>query len=408
MKIFGFFLLISFCFGSLLSKTETVLYSSGLKFQYDSPSRESLPWWKHGGGNLHKKLQNLNSLYPSCLSSPDFSSFPRKLAPVFPPGQAFARAPSSEEKQNNEMKNSNLIHTIDVPPGKTFYQLAGELKEKQIISSEKLFKALILLYGRPALRQGEYEISSDRSVWEIFNHFKEGKVRVFKVSFPEGFNHYEMAETLKNHNYSETEQFLNLVWNKNFTKKLIKQDLESLEGYLFPDTYQLTKYLPAEDLITSMTQKFAKIYQEISQSPLEVNLSRHQVVTLASLVEKETGQAKERPLIAGVFFNRLKKKMKLQSDPTILYSLYLIRGFDIEKNIRKADILFNSPYNTYVVKGLPPNPIANPGKESLQAVFKPEKSDYFYFVSRNDGSHKFSKTYKEHEKAVYEYQIKKK
>ncbi|MDE0092083.1 MAG: endolytic transglycosylase MltG, partial [Oligoflexia bacterium] len=291
--------------------------------------------------------------------------------------------------------------SIDVPPGQTFYQLAQELEDKQIISSAKIFKLLIWLYGRPVLKQGEYEIPSGKNLWKVFNHFKEGKVRVFKVSFPEGFNHYEMAETLKNNNYFETEKFLNLVWDKNFIKKIFNRDLESLEGYLFPDTYQLTKYMPAEDLIKSMTQQFLTVYQEIAQFPLEVRLTDHQIVTLASLVEKETGQTQERPLIAGVFFNRLKKNMKLQSDPTILYSLYLARGFDIEKNIRKKDILFKSPYNSYVVKGLPPNPIANPGQESLQAVFKPEKSDYFYFVSKNDGSHKFSKTYKEHKKAVY-------
>ena len=179
------------------------------------------------------------------------------------------------------------------------------------------------------------------SLWEIFNHFKKGKVRSFKVSFPEGFNHYEMAQALKNHNYSEVNSFLNLVWDKNFIKKILNQDLESLEGYLFPDTYQLTKYLPAKDLIKSMTQKFLEVYQEVALFPLEVDLTDHQVVTLASLVEKETGQAKERPLIAGVFFNRLKKDIKLQTDPTILYSLYLTRGFDIEKNIKKADIFIS-------------------------------------------------------------------
>ena len=297
---------------------------------------------------------------------------------------------------------------IDVPPGKTFYQLAKELKEKQIISSEKLFKALIFLHGRPALKQGEYKISSDLGLWQVFKHFKKGKVRDFKVSFPEGFNHYEMAQVLKNKGYSQTEQFLKLVWDKDFIKKVLQKNLESLEGYLFPDTYQLTKYMPAEDLIKNMTEKFLSIYESLNKAPLEFNLKQHEIVTLASIVEKESSSAKERPLIAGVFFNRLKKNMKLQTDPTILYSLYLARGFDIEKNIRKPDILFKSPYNTYVVKGLPPNPISNPGKQSLQAIFTPEKSDYLYFVSKNDGSHKFSKSYKEHKKAVYEYQIQRK
>ena len=318
----------------------------------------------------------------------------------------FSWESSPKNSVSHKAELEDKIYIIDVPPGKTFYQLAYELETKKIISSAKLFKVLIWLNGRPNLRQGEYEISSDMSLWKIFNQFKHGKVRVFKVSFPEGFNHYEMAETLKNHNYSSAEQFLNLVWDKNFIEKTLNKNLESLEGYLFPDTYLLTKYMPAEDLIKNMIQKFLTVYQALNKIPLEVSLTDHQVITLASIVEKETGSAEERPLIAGVFFNRLKKNMKLQTDPTILYSLYLARGFDIVKDIKKKDILFDSPYNTYVVKGLPPNPIANPGQESLQAVFTPKESDYLYFVSKNDGRHKFSKTYEEHEKAVYEYQIK--
>ncbi|MCY4321077.1 MAG: endolytic transglycosylase MltG [Bdellovibrionaceae bacterium] len=306
---------------------------------------------------------------------------------------------------NPEIKKDTAL--IDVPSGKTFYQLAEELKDKNLISSTKIFKVLIWAYGKPSLKQGEYEIPLNANLWKVFKIFHQGKVRFFRVSFPEGFNHYEIAETLKSQNYPDTKKFLDLVWDKAFIKDLLKKNLESLEGYLFPDTYHLTKYMPAEDLIKNMTQKFSTVYKNLNKAPLEVDLTDHQILTLASIVEKETGVPKERALIAGVFFNRLKKNMKLQTDPTILYSLYLARGFDIKKNITKKDILFNSPYNTYVVKGLPPNPIANPGRESLQAVFKPEKSDYLYFVSKNDGSHKFSKTYKEHKKAVYKYQIKK-
>ena len=325
------------------------------------------------------------------------------LTPLY---EAEAYALSDSESAKNKAQAQKIL--IDVPPGQTFYQLAEKLEEKQIISSAKIFKALIWIYGRPNLKQGEYEISSDMGLWAVFKHFKKHKVRIFKVSFPEGFNHYEMAQVLKNNSYSDTKKFLRLVWDKGFIKKTIQQNLESLEGYLFPDTYYLTKYMPAEELIKNMTEKFFTVYQSLNKTPLAFSLNRHQIVTLASLVEKETGAEEERPLIAGVFFNRLRKNMKLQTDPTILYSLYLTRGFDIEKNIRKSDILFNSPYNTYVVKGLPPHPIANPGQKSLQAVFTPEKSDYLYFVSKNEGRHKFSKTYKEHQKAVYKYQIQKK
>ena len=295
---------------------------------------------------------------------------------------------------------------VDVSPGQTFYQLAEELEEKNLIRSGKDMKILIWLFGLPHLPQGEYELSSRHSLWRIFKNIKQGKEKFLLVRFPEGWNHYEMAELLKNHNWPAADQFLEKVWNKKLIKKLLNNNFNSLEGYLFPNSYQLRKYMSAETLIEMMVKKFFEVYETLSSQPLKYNFTPHQVVTLASLIEKETGQANERGLIAGVFYNRLQRNMKLQTDPTVLYAMYLARGFDIEKNIRKKDLSFLSPYNTYVIYGLPPGPIVNPGKQSLQAVFSPEQSDYLYFVSRNDGSHKFSKTYKEHQKAVYEYQIK--
>lgn len=286
---------------------------------------------------------------------------------------------------------------VDVPPGKTFYQLAEELEEKKLIRSHWDMKLLVRIFGLPSLPKGQYKLSNSRSVWEIFQTLKQGKDQGFLVSFPEGLNHYEMVEILKNHNWPAAEDFLKSVWNKKLVKKILKKDIDSFEGYLFPDSYRLKKYMDAQALIELMVQRFLKVYEKLSSLPLEYNLNQHQVVTFASLIEKETGAPEERPLIAGVFFNRLKINMKLQTDPTILYALYLEKGFDREKNIRKKDILFSSPYNTYVVHGLPPGPIANPGEKSLEAVFLPKKSKFLYFVSRNDGSHKFSETYEEHE-----------
>ena len=295
---------------------------------------------------------------------------------------------------------------VDVPPGKTFYQLAEELKEQKLIRSSLDMKVLVRLFNSPPLPKGEYELSSSQSLWSLFQDLKRGREKAFFVRFPEGLNHYEMGELLKSHNWPAAEDFLKEVWNKKLIKKILNEDFNSFEGYLFPETYHLKKYMTAQALIKLMTEQFSEVYKKFSSLPLERSFTWHQVVTFASLIEKETGQSQERPLIAGVFYNRLNLKMKLQTDPTILYALYLIKGFDVEKNIRKKDILFPSPYNTYVVDALPPGPIANPGEKSLQAVFLPEKSDYLYFVSKNDGSHKFSKSYKEHEEAVYEYQIK--
>lgn len=295
---------------------------------------------------------------------------------------------------------------VDVPPGKTFYKLAEELKEKNLIRSSWDMKILVRFFGLPPLPKGEYELSSSQSLWAIFQDLKQGKEKSFLIRFPEGLNHYEMGELLKSHNWPEAEEFLKAVWNKKLIKTILKKDLNSFEGYLFPETYHLKKYMTAQTLIELMTKQFMEVYKKFSSLTLERKLTQEQVLTLASLIEKETGQKDERALIAGVFYNRLKLNMKLQTDPTILYALYLAKGFDIEKNIRKKDILFPSPYNTYLIQGLPPGPIANPGEKSLQAVFSPETSDFLYFVSKNDGSHKFSKTYKEHKKAVYEYQIK--
>ena len=293
------------------------------------------------------------------------------------------------------------------PSGKNILpQLAEELKEKKLIRSSLDMKILVRLFNSPPLPKGEYELSSSQSLWSLFQDLKQGREKPFLVRFPEGLNHYEMGELLKSHNWPATEDFLKEVWNKKLVKKILNKDLDSFEGYLFPETYHLKKYMTAQALIEIMTKQFLEVYEKLSSLPLGRNFTQHQVVTFASLIEKETGQPKERPLISGVFYNRLNLKMKLQTDPTILYALYLAKGFNIEKNIRKKDILFPSPYNTYFIEALPPGPIANPGEKSLQAVFLPEKSDFLYFVSKNDGSHKFSKSYKEHEQAVYEYQIK--
>ncbi len=301
-----------------------------------------------------------------------------------------------------DFQGEDLI--LDVPPGKTFYQLAEELEEKNLIRKAFYFKLLTRLYNSPILQIGEYHLSQRESLWTQFHKIQKGDIHYVLVTFAEGLNHYEMGEVLKSHNWLEYENFLKLIWDKPFIKSLLKKDLSSLEGYLFPETYDLSKYMSAKDFLTRMVKNFLENYQDIIKTP--TSFSRHEIVTFASLIEKETGVPEERPMISSVFHNRLKKKMKLQTDPTILYSLYLKRGFSIEKNIRRPDILFPSPYNTYVIYGLPKGPIANPGRESLQAVLAPAKTEYLYFVSRNDGTHRFSKTYEEHAKYVYKYQIK--
>ena len=314
---------------------------------------------------------------------------------------------------------NGAAQTADISPGTTWNQLAVDLEEKQLISNSFYFKALVRLFGEPPLFTGEYSLSPAESALSQFQKIRRGETKRTAVTFPEGLNHYEMFLVLKSAGFAEADEFLRLAGDSRFAESLLREATDksesipaSLEGFLFPDTYLVNKYKPASALLREMTAASLKIYDEIvskakqdSPATAAAQFSLHEAVTLASLIEKETGAAEERGLVSSVFHNRLKRGMKLQSDPTILYGLFLDEGFERPLSIRKKDILHPSPYNTYVIKGLPPGPVANPGRESLRAVFYPENTDYLYFVSRNDGTHVFSKTLAEHEKAVFKYQI---
>ncbi len=193
-------------------------------------------------------------------------------------------------------------------------------------------------------------------------------------------------------------QYLKLAFDQKFVRKLTGQPLSSLEGYLFPESYQFTRYTKADKILETMVGQFKKNFAEILP-PYPFNWTSHQVVTLASIIEKETGAEFERPVIASVFHNRVKKRMRLQTDPTVIYANAL-RDKKIKIDIKRADLQRDHPYNTYTRSGLPPGPIANPGLEALKAAVNPEESEYLFFVSQNDGTHIFSKTYQEHKTAV--------
>lgn len=302
------------------------------------------------------------------------------------------------------LKFQSESQIIDVYPGRSFFQIGSELKKKNLIKSELAFKFLVALSFYPPLHLGEYQLSASESLWSQFQKLKKGQFVYKFVTFQEGLNTQDILHILKQKKWSQIEEFERLLKDKAFIKEVLNEDISSFEGYLFPDTYKIQKYTSAKVFLKKMVSEFLKAYNEV-KGKTPIPLSRHQLVTLASLVEKETGDARERPLIASVFYNRLKIGMKLQTDPTILYSLFLHQGV-MPKNIRKKDILFPSSYNTYVIKGLPPGPIASPGKAALRACFFPSVTQALYFVSRNDGTHVFSKTYKEHKKAVYKYQVK--
>ena len=212
-----------------------------------------------------------------------------------------------------------------------------------------------------------------------------------------------MAYHLEQKGFLNQRDFISLSVDSDLIHNLLGEKVDSLEGYLFPDTYNISKPVSPKTLIKLMIHRFLTVYPNLSGQP-PIKLSRHEIVTLASIVEKETGAPQERNLIAGVFYNRLKQNMRLESDPTILYGMTKEQNKLIELNIRKKDILKKTPYNTYRINGFPAGPISNPGVKSLQAVFTPQNSDFLYFVSRNDGTHVFSTNFKAHQKAVNRYQ----
>ena len=233
---------------------------------------------------------------------------------------------------------------------------------------------------------------------ELVRMFTTGQSIIIKVVFPEGKNLYQVAEILAGRKViRDKERFISLCKDADFLKKLAIQG-KTCEGRLYPDTYYFTPQTREEDVIKRFYSVFKEKIRQLDFSLTK--LTPYEVIILASIVEKETGASCERPVIAGVFHNRLKKGMRLQSDPTTIYGIWeRYKG-----NITKADLQRKTPYNTYRITGLPIGPIANPGLEAMEAVLRPAKHSYLYFVSKNDGTHVFSKNYKDHSKAVTQYQ----
>lgn len=285
-----------------------------------------------------------------------------------------------------------------IKKGTGLRSVAAELEKRKLIKSKDLFVLWALLKGGARhIRAGEYSLNQSMSPVRIFNILASGMVKTYPVTIPEGLNAQQIAEILAKKGLLNKAEFLALAMDKTVATSY-HIDGPSLEGYLFPDTYFLSKGMGASRIIDLMVSRFWHVFNDITVGR-ELPMSVREVVTLASIVEKETGVDEERPLIASVFLNRLKKRMRLESDPTVIYGLK-----DFDGNLTKRDLQTPGPYNTYRNLGLPPGPIANPGRGSLKAVLDPAQTSHLYFVSRNDGSHHFSATLREHNKAVLRYQ----
>ncbi|MBW1996556.1 MAG: endolytic transglycosylase MltG [Deltaproteobacteria bacterium] len=288
---------------------------------------------------------------------------------------------------------------IVVEEGQTLREVANELEEKYIISSKTLFLlwAKIMGYGR-RIKSGEYVLNSAMPPVRIFEKLTKGMILTHPVTIPEGFTRAQIARLLATKGLVDERKFLSLTSDPSLLEDFGISG-PSLEGYLYPDTYHFGKGISGLSIIETMVKRFWQMVGPLKKRVEERGMTLSEVITLASIVEKETGLGEERPIIASVFLNRLKKGMRLESDPTVIYGIENFSG-----NLTRKDLARRTPYNTYVIRGLPPGPIANPGLESIMAVLYPAETDYLYFVSRNDGSHHFSKTLTEHNKAVRLYQ----
>jgi len=280
---------------------------------------------------------------------------------------------------------------VDIPPGLGSRAIGARLVAAGVIQDSLTFRGALWMSGRDArLKAGEYRFAEPMTPLAVIDKLKRGDVFVIHVTFPEGLNIFEMSKIFESKGFGSAKSFVEAG--------------RGLEGFLFPETYALPRRTTAPKLVHQMNEAFQRALTPEMRAAAEARgLTIHQLATLASIVEKETGNPQERPLVASVYENRLRIGMPLQCDPTVIYALELAGRYD--GNIRRDDLSYDSPYNTYRYPGLPPGPIASPGLASLDAVVHPAESEYLYFVSRNDGSHVFSKTLAEHSQNVQKYQV---
>jgi len=313
--------------------------------------------------------------------------------PVTPAGQTFV-----------------LLH-----PGYSTRRIATELQSAGVIRSADAFILWQYLHRKRSLKAGEYLFDKSATAIEIHRRLVRGDVYFHTVVIPEGFNMFDIAQAIQNAGLGSSEDFLKVATSDTALITDLAPGAKTLEGYLFPNTYEFTRMQTMEEMAAAMVKQFRLVAKEIglTKDPklAEVQATDmptngptcnvEQIVALASIIEKETAAPEERPLVASVYYNRLAKHGPLQADPSVIYAELLQGAYS--GALHHADMQFNSDYNTYTHAGLPPGPIGNPGKTSLEAAMHPADTDYFYFVSNGDGHHRFAKSLEEHNKNVAAY-----
>jgi UPF0755 protein len=300
-------------------------------------------------------------------------------------------------------------------PGSSARRIAAELKQSGILRSETAF--LLAQYARGGtLKAGEYRFETPASALQVRRRLVQGDIYFHTVIIPEGYTIYDIAGAIEQAGLAPRQEFIDAAHSDSFLIRDLAPGAKSLEGYLFPDTYNFTRTQDVHQMIATMVRRFRETLKQIGAGSLcsapiirlvsgtksdSTLCSAQPAVTLASVVEKETGIPEERPLVASVYYNRLRLGMPLQADPSVIYAALLADRY--RGSIYASDLHFVSPYNTYLNPGLPPGPIANPGRASLQAAISPAATDYLYFVSDNQGHHRFARTLEEHNRNVAQY-----
>lgn len=292
---------------------------------------------------------------------------------------------------------------IIIPQGATFRQTAEILFEQKLIRDKTIFLLAGRLTGADRkTRAGFYSIWNNMSTLDIFKIIRRGKIIEYEIKILEGDSLLEISEQFEKTGIIKKEEFLKLAKNPDFLNSY-EIETESIEGYIFPDTYKIPKGVPPENAIGSMIDKMREKFSfEMLTRMEDIGMMENEVLTLASIIEKEAVVDSERPLISAVYHNRLKKKMQLQADPTAIYGIK-----SSKERISREDLLRKSPYNTYQITGLPPGPIASPSLKSIMAALNPADVSYIYFVAQDDRTHKFSSTAEEHLQAVKLYRQRK-
>jgi UPF0755 protein len=294
---------------------------------------------------------------------------------------------------------------VEVPAGASPNTIGRRLADAGVVRDLATFRYVLARSGQERrLQAGEYRFDRPLRPREVIDMLAKGSVYLRSVTFREGLTIRQMAVVFQEAELGSVSDFITAASNVSLIAD-VDPDATDLEGYLFPNTYSMSRHATAAQLVEKMVAAFrSALTPELTGQASVRGLSIREMVTLASLVEKETAKGDERPLVAAVYANRLKIGMGLQCDPTVIYALERAGRFN--GNLTREDLRFDSPYNTYRYAGLPPGPIAAPGRASLEASVAPADVPFIYFVSRNDGSHAFASTLAEHNRNVFEYQIK--